>query len=377
LELPDDGTGSLPLLRHIIVNDDKSATHKLGLLRTLIRIADGASGMVLRQTDEFVEVPFGLVGLYWIKLYMPLVLKENLIQSPSHKPDQNSGLGFARAQNFYSLSALSPFDLRVGATFSPEWARVVIGSISVACDNIQKMPAHFITYPGQDRQVFECERQSTRYRSGSQWRIDKESLSAFGVFRIPLALWHCLGQHASWIEPAILNEWARLMNTYNAQYNRSVYDSAFQWEDSKRSTLQVRKIASQVQAKLASEHQALLCTWSGKKLQLDGFEIDHCFPWSRWFNNDLWNLLPASQQANNQKRDKLPSAALMHESKKRILDWWEHAYSEEGLRNQFQMEAESALPLVGEGSTSFANVFEAMLYQRARLRADQQLTEWK
>ena len=204
-----------------------------------------------------------------------------------------------------------------------------------------------------------------------------KSLSAFGVFRIPLALWQCLGQHASWIEPAILNEWARLMNTYNAQYNRSVYDSAFQWEDSKRSTTQVRKIASQVQARLESEQQSLLCTWSGKKLKHNGFEIDHCFPWSRWFNNDLWNLLPASQLANSQKSEKLPSAALMHESKKRILDWWEQAYSEEDLLNQFQMEAESALPLVGESNASFANVFEAMLYQRARLRADQQLIEWK
>ncbi|MEX0828566.1 MAG: hypothetical protein WD005_06430, partial [Haliea sp.] len=108
LELPDDGTGSLPLLRHIIVNDDKSATYKLGLLRTLLRIADGAPGMVLRQTDSHVEIPFGLVGLYWIKLYMPLVLTENLIQAPSHKPEQQSGLGFARAQHFYRLRELSP-----------------------------------------------------------------------------------------------------------------------------------------------------------------------------------------------------------------------------------------------------------------------------
>ena len=31
--MPDDGTGSLPLLRHVIVNDNKSSTYKLGLLR--------------------------------------------------------------------------------------------------------------------------------------------------------------------------------------------------------------------------------------------------------------------------------------------------------------------------------------------------------
>lgn len=377
LELPDDGTGSLPLLRHIIVNDDKSATYKLGLIRTLLRIADGAPGMVLRQTDDYVEVPFGLVGLYWIKLYMPLVLNEKLIQSPSHKPDQNRGLGFAKAEHFYQLAKISPFDLRVGATFGPELASIVIGSIRDACSNIQQMPANFITYPGNDRQVFDCERRSTRYRAGSHWRIDKESLGDFGVFRIPLELWQCLGQYSCWIEPAILNEWASLMNGYNAQYDRSVYDRAFQWEDSKRSTLQVRKIASQVQQKLAMQQQSLQCVWTGTQLRDQGFEIDHCFPWSRWFNNDLWNLLPASKKANNQKREKLPSAVLMHGARKRILDWWERAYSEANLHAQFQIEAESALPLIGGRAASLDEVYDAILFQRTRLQIDQQLVEWK
>ena len=40
--MPDDGTGSLPLLRHVIVNDNKSSTYKLGLLRTLVRLAETA-----------------------------------------------------------------------------------------------------------------------------------------------------------------------------------------------------------------------------------------------------------------------------------------------------------------------------------------------
>lgn len=44
LRLPDDGTGALPLLRHVILNDQKSATYKLGLLRALCRAADGAAG---------------------------------------------------------------------------------------------------------------------------------------------------------------------------------------------------------------------------------------------------------------------------------------------------------------------------------------------
>src|SRR6202040_2044838 len=35
VRLPDDGSGALPLLRHIILNDDKSSTYKLALLRAL------------------------------------------------------------------------------------------------------------------------------------------------------------------------------------------------------------------------------------------------------------------------------------------------------------------------------------------------------
>lgn len=377
LELPDDSTGSLPLLRHIIVNDDKSATYKLGLLRTLLRIADGAPGMVLRHTEDFVEIPFGLVGLYWIKLYMPLVLSENLIQAPSHKPEDQKGLGFAKAKHFYQLGKLSPYDLRVGASFSSEVAPIVIGSIKDACANIQQMPAHFITYPGQNRQVFDCERKSFRYIKNTHWRIDKESLSAFGVFRVPLPLWQCLSQYACWIEPAILNEWVRLMESYNVQYEKNVYDRAFQWEDARRSTLQARKIAEHVQSQLAEQHETFTCVWTGKNLHESNFEIDHCFPWSRWFNNDLWNLLPASKEANSQKREKLPSATLMHVAQERIKTWWELAYGEGVLQRQFFNEAESSLPLIGEGGKSLDEVYDSMLYQRARLHSDQQLVEWE
>ncbi|SBT15793.1 Ubiquinone biosynthesis O-methyltransferase [Vibrio celticus] len=51
MTLPDDGSGDLNKVRHIIVNDNKSATYKLALLRTLLRIADAHSGAVIERTD--------------------------------------------------------------------------------------------------------------------------------------------------------------------------------------------------------------------------------------------------------------------------------------------------------------------------------------
>lgn len=394
-QLPDDGTGSLSLLRHIIVNDDKSATYKLGLLRALTRIAEGVPGMVTRRTDDSVEIPFGLVGLYWVKLYMPLVLQYGLIQRPGHDPTNQSGLGFAK-KHFYQLKdLLSPFDMRIGSTINKENARIVIGAIRDACENIQKMPANYITYPGRNDQVFDCEKKSIRSKKDRYWRIDKQTLADFGVFVIPAAIWQCLGQYACWLEPVIINEWARLMRGYeskNRDYEYSIpqwavsgrhiadqipfykkdYHEALQWDEGRRDTLPVRERVRELQQSGESVH----CVWTNTKLMREHYEVDHCFPWSRWYNNDLWNLMPASVQANGQKSEKLPSAPLMHKSKGRITDWWNSAYINGNMTEQFLMEAEAALPLVSDGTSDLTVIFEALMHQRARLKANQQLVEW-
>jgi SAM-dependent methyltransferase len=92
LRLPDDGTGALPLLRHIILNDQKAATYKLGLLRALCRAADGQAGLVQERDEDTVVLPLGLVALNWLRLYLPLV-GAGLPQAPRNAgPD---GLGFA------------------------------------------------------------------------------------------------------------------------------------------------------------------------------------------------------------------------------------------------------------------------------------------
>lgn len=83
--------GSLPLLRHIIVNDDKFSSYKLGLLRVLTRIAESAPGSVIQRTDDYVDIPLGLVGLYWLKQYKPLILNHKIPQTPNNR----QGYGFA------------------------------------------------------------------------------------------------------------------------------------------------------------------------------------------------------------------------------------------------------------------------------------------
>ena len=367
-EMPDDGTGNLPLLRHIIVNDSKSSSYKLGLLRTLVKLAETAPGIVTKRTDDYVEVPFGAVGLYWIKLFHPLILQRDLRQHPG-----KSGYGFAK-DAFYSLEHISRNDLSLGFRFDVDPADMVRKAIADACRNIERMPAHYITYPGDsNHQVFECSFSMVRKSRGAVV-LSKDYLGRFGTFRIPALLWQTLGQFASWLDPAIIREWRQLILPWQSSRRLNARDDhAFEWAATQRDTSVISTRASQIR----DYGFPLTCIWSAKRLgRRSNLEIDHCFPWSRWPNNDLWNLLPTRADVNLQKRDRLPAAETLAEARDRIVCWWENAWIDTQREEQFLMEASYALPGLSDGQSSLEAIHEAIQHQRVRLKQDQQIPEW-
>ncbi len=364
--IPDDGTGSLPLLRHIIVNDNKSASYKLGLLRVLTRIAESAPGVVMRRSDDWVEIPLGIVGLYWLKQYKPLLVDYQLRE----RPESDQGYGFAR-EAFWKLAQISPYDLRVGGHLAADHAAIVTQAIRDACANITTMPTRYITWPGRADPVFEFERRGFRFQP-QPLVISAEYLARFGVFRIPAAIWQTLGQYACWLEPAILREWAALHSQWNVSDPRAGDQQVFAWEEGRRDT----SLAAGRLLDLRQQGVDVPCVWSDTRVrEANRLHIDHCFPWSRWFNNDLWNLLPARSDVNLAKGDKLPSALALSSAHGRILDWWDRAWLGSPYRERFLLEAAVSLPTLVEEPAP-ADIYQAMLHQRARLKADQQLAEW-
>ncbi|RKK02397.1 class I SAM-dependent methyltransferase [Teichococcus wenyumeiae] len=145
LRLPDDGTGALPLLRHVILNDQKQSSYKLGLLRALCRAADGAAGLAQPAGDAEVVLPLGLIALHWLRLYLPLV-RAGLPQGPGNQgPD---GLGFA-GPGFRALlaGAVTAADLRIGSRLSGAAAQALHLALKEATKTIAVMPATYMTYP--------------------------------------------------------------------------------------------------------------------------------------------------------------------------------------------------------------------------------------
>ncbi len=100
--------------------------------------------MVLDAGDEFVRVPLGLIALNWLRLYLPLI-RESLPQTRRNVGGQ--GLGFAREGFRTLLSGVSASDLRIGARFTVDRAKVVHAALRDAARTIDQMPSNFMTYP--------------------------------------------------------------------------------------------------------------------------------------------------------------------------------------------------------------------------------------
>lgn len=223
--LPDDGTGAFPLIRHIVVNDDKASTYKLALLRTLVRIADGHPGAVIRREGDRVMIPMGLVSLYWAKQYLPL-LQQKIRQGshPNHYTDPWQGLGFVKEDGLLQFKNHSVHDFVIGSLWMGASGQALQRSLAHITDTIRKMPVKYITVPGsQNKTVFEVLPATTRRRVQDTFHVNFEQLSMFGEFSIPETIWHLMSQYACWIEPVIINEWVMVMKSYES--NQGIHQS--------------------------------------------------------------------------------------------------------------------------------------------------------
>ncbi|MEH3102598.1 MAG: methyltransferase domain-containing protein [Sphingomonas phyllosphaerae] len=374
LRMPDDGTGALPLVRGIVLSDEKSSTYKLALLRAVARIAEYAPAAATLVPDgrDAVEVPLGLVALNWLRMYLPLV-RARLPQMPGNVGTER--LAFAK-DGFEALLAFgtAPIELRVGSSFAGEQARAVTSAISRAAHIIARMPATFTRYPNSDAQVFGVTR--PRRTVALVTVLDIETLRGWGLIEVPGHLWRAMSRFGSWIEPMLVAEWSRLMRTYADRMGLAVppgvAETALAWVEPARSTSLGRDIAG----RLLDRGLPMTCVWTGRPLKPNCFDIDHCLPWSVWPCADLWNLMPALTRVNqHEKRDRLPSAAAMANARDRIIRWWDAAYlDDDALRPRFLREAAAALPL--SSAQNSAVVYDALEWRRLRLWQDQQVPQW-
>ena len=364
--LPDDGSGALATLRHIAVNDSKSSTYKLGLLRVLNRLASEVPGCS-RNEEERVFLPAGLVALYWLRLYLPL-MQANIPQSPSHVGGAGK-LAFMSDKDFED-HLTRPLNLSLGSKLSSEEAKRLKRILTKVVNNNRDMPVNYIRI--DDRPVIRWH--SSDVASGfKNGQITLESLRSFGEFSLPFNLWNTLKIFDLWLEPLLLSQWEAMSQNYLLTQRRTaidseVWQSAFTQADAPiRSTGLVRDRIDELSWDK--------CVWTNTSLR-GKFDVDHALPFAHWPCNQFWNLVPSTPQANRSKSDRIPTHRLLSQSKQRLGDWWKAGYTDdEAWSDRFWTEAQAGLPMLAD-SQDLNDLFEALCLQSNRLRTDYAINGW-
>jgi SAM-dependent methyltransferase len=365
----DDGSSALPILRNIIINDDKTATYKFALLRVLSRIAATAPGLASNTREGDVRVPLGLLSLYWLKTYWQLV-ERGVRQSTQSK------LRFGAAMRRLIRAGVLSVELDVGASYSGEAASALYGALVKVRETLQTGPMKHTTYWNSTQPIFIYEGKR-RPKEARQIALSRDYLESWGYARVPRDIWEAMRSHWVWIEPAVVSAWVEMtidLAGGSHIHPAQTYQEWLEWPvDLERDTSVARARVDGL--------DGLSCVWTGKTLGAT-YEVDHIIPYSVSGNNTLWNLAPATRVANNSKSARLPSAGLLLAARARLIDWWRRAYVEDPrLASRFWREAERYIPEYRYDPSrgveeNLSEVFEGVEWHIARVRRDQQIANW-
>lgn len=281
-------------------------------------------------------------------------------------------MGFIKDDGWKLLEDRSASDFSIGNLFLGDDAIALHNMLKTIGSTIKNMPAKHITLPNSDKPVFEVDTFTYRIKDTPIF-TDFETLSLYGEFSIPEDVWNLMSLYACWIEPVTINEWINVMQRYenNKLISRQKLFETLEWINPKRTTDEVKKRVESIK-----KIHPLNCIWNNVVLKKE-YEIGHCLPFSRWPNNDLWNLFPASPKANRSKSDKIASSQRLLSAKENILEWWKEAWlSESVLQKKFNAQVVMSLPGLKGDEYTTNDIFEALSLQHIRVREMQQLIVW-
>ncbi|MDP7034864.1 MAG: HNH endonuclease domain-containing protein, partial [Planctomycetota bacterium] len=297
----------LDAIQSVLSQDRKVATYKFALVRALCEIAETRPRIASWRPDGRVAVPIEAVADLWILYYWPIFTSSRFLpQMNGEWSSQKRGLGFARELTALidayekGRGGLTAFaiDHRNGAF--PESISPLYGTL------LKKLKVTIHTGP-------------VTHAGGS---LETGPLFGYqrGKILVDGPLWHELTLMSHWIRDALVLRWAE--KTSDLSSGEILPDQAVNplltRADPDRETRDARNVYEEL--------PDLQCTWTGRPITR--FEVDHLIPFSLWRNNDLWNLVPASPDANQKKRDKLPSRQLLQTRQDTIFHYWETTRNE-------------------------------------------------
>jgi len=318
-------TEALRQINYIIEHDSTSSTYKYVLLKSVINASQKYDHLI-KIEDSRANIPLGLIVEQWILDYMPFVFKDifqgssktTVLDKPIADIYNNifKLLNLDKSQEWiYSYIQFTKAFQNPSMSFdlSKEYLKL---SKKIAA-KIVAMP---MRYTGKEHyDFFTPDKCNFGLVKLSNHEVYNSSfvINDFGYFSISeqhYNIFRYLGQ-TLYGTSTIMEKWKQKTNSLNPnqKITKDIIDKL------SSDTLEIRETAS-IRKILTQENE---CIWSGKKLNDNNYDVDHVLPFSVWFNNDLWNMLPTDRVLNqNRKKAKIPTRKLIENRADTIIGYW-------------------------------------------------------
>jgi len=312
----------------IIERDSKDTTYKFALLRGAVEISQEYQHLK-REKGNRIEFPLGLLIEKWLLYYYPFI-ENDIPQKSGESGEAAKQISFRRTfrkiTGFYAEHGkFSEFykDYTKGtipAPIVPEF-RSLVREIR---NTITRYPMKHLGHSAakQYYSVFDFDREFAM--PPGKFPVERDfliqNMGTYSLSREFDTIFEILGSFISG-EDAVLFQWAEFTRS-TSNGNISLAGAL---EKLRTFPITERDVepARSFYEKLVKEQKVLECVWSGKPIKnREALHIDHLIPFSVWKNNDLWNLLPASNTANMDKKDKIPSLEFIERQKPAIKQYW-------------------------------------------------------
>lgn len=310
-------TGSRPIdtIESVLNKDNKVATYKLALFRSLAEIAVTNYKVAEWEQDGRVKVPIITLAEKWVEYYWPIIEADQYIPQTTGK-----AIAFRKQLqelvNYYrNRGGLSAYTLDYrNRGLTSDAAKLSNQLFSKLKNTIKVGP---VAHAGgiNSSPVFDYD------------KIDKTVLVGSDI-------WKELSLMGTWIQDATVLRWAELTSKISKGEIKpsTVIDCLLTSPVTERDVVAARKFYDGLKNKV--------CVWSDKSITTS-FHLDHAIPFSLWKNNDLWNLLPADSKINGQKKDRLPTRELVKQRRDCVIDYWTQI--NEAFPARFEYEAEKLM----------------------------------
>jgi hypothetical protein len=149
-------------------------------------------------------------------------------------------------------------------------------------------------------------------------------------------LWSSFTELSLWIEALCIHEWSIFTEGITGLNRGMIYTLLTDRPDNRRPLTWER---NQIEI-LMMEGRIFECPWTGRKLMVQNYDLDHLLPLSVYPINELWNLVPADPGFNrNKKRDRLPGHSALQTARPRIATAYLHYTNSKALSDVLQQDA--------------------------------------